>query len=226
MLTKRDKAIIADLNKFRVMDRDSIAELHFPTLKNPQYAANNVLLRLLRDGHIQRSTSFIPYCYFGPDISMKKNSAKIGHFLAILNIYKEILKHGKLDVFLVEPKYGSKGMAEPDIFCIFRKTPFFIEVQKTIYSEKQMNDKLERYIDLHHSGVIDKETWQPLDKKVFPRLLIISNQRYALDRAYPFTVIQSQSFTTFLQSLKPKREPNSEGVQVKSTNGTLQLHIK
>ena len=56
MLTKRDKAIIADLNKFRVMDRDSIAELHFPTLKNPQYAANNVLLRLLQDGHIQRST--------------------------------------------------------------------------------------------------------------------------------------------------------------------------
>lgn len=60
MLTKRDKAIINNLNKFRVMDRNSIAELHFANVKNPINAANTVLLRLWRDGHIQRSTSFEP----------------------------------------------------------------------------------------------------------------------------------------------------------------------
>nr|WGD74903.1 hypothetical protein P5631_13145 [Bacillus subtilis] len=42
-LTNRDKAIIADLNKFRVMDRDTIAELHFGNLRRPKYATNNVL---------------------------------------------------------------------------------------------------------------------------------------------------------------------------------------
>ena len=87
MLTERDKAIIKDLNRFRVMDRDSIAELHFAGLKNPKYAANNVLLRLLRDGQIQRSTAFTPFVYFGPGVSMKQNSGKIGHFLAILNVF-------------------------------------------------------------------------------------------------------------------------------------------
>jgi hypothetical protein len=208
-LTKRDKAIITDLNKFRVMDRDSIAELHFSNLKNPKYAANNVLLRLLRDGQIQRSTAFVPYVYFGPDVSIKKNSAKIGHFLAILNVYKEIRKLGSLETFLVEPKYGSKGLVEPDIFCIFRNTGFFIEVQKTMYSEKQMTDKLMRYVDLFNAGIMAKP---------FPHVLILSEQRYAIDWEYPFRVFQAESFTQFIQSLKREKESevkNTGGIKIK-----------
>ncbi|MBP1944651.1 hypothetical protein [Cytobacillus luteolus] len=225
-LTKRDKAIIADLNRFRVMDRDSIAELHFNNLKDPTYAANTVLLRLTREEQIQRSESFTPYVYFGPEVSMKKNSAKIGHFLAILNVYKEILKHGKVDTFQVEPKYIAKGEgAEPDIFCIFRRTPFFIEVQKTIYSEKQMSDKLDRYVDLYESGVIAGEPWQPSDKKVFPHVLILSEQRYPIDNNYPFRVVQAQSFTQFLNSLKPKEQRVQEPIKVQSNNGSIKLNI-
>lgn len=223
-LTKRDKAIIDDLNKFRVMDRDSVADIHFKNLKNPVLAANNVLLRLVREEQIQRSKAFTPYVYFGPEVSMKKNSAKIGHFLAIVNVYKEILKHGRVDTFLVEPKYGKKGTAEPDVFCIYRKTPFFIEVQKTIYSEKQMSEKLERYVDLFQSGIIAGEPWQNPEKRVFPHILIISEQRYAIDGEYPFRIIQAPSFGDFLSSLKPKdkaqsktlpKNPNNNGIKVK-----------
>ncbi|MGM0878887.1 MAG: hypothetical protein ACQEWV_30530 [Bacillota bacterium] len=224
-LNKRDKSIIENLNRFRVMDRDSIADIHFKGLKNPQYAANNVLLRLLRDGHIQRSTSFAPYCYFGPDVSMKKNSAKIGHFLAILNVYKDILQYGNLDTFLVEPKFGDKGMAEPDLFCIFRRTAFFIEVQKTIYSEKQMNDKLDRYRKLYKSGVMTREAWQNPDKPIFPHILILSEQRYAIDRTYPFKVILAQTFTKFLQMMKPKEEKKAEPVK-KSADGGIKVRIQ
>jgi hypothetical protein len=201
MLTGRDKAIIKDLNRFRVMDRDSIAELHFPNVKNPERAANNVLLRLLRDGEIQRSKSFIPYVYFGPEINMKQNSAKIGHFLAILNTYKEMRKLGKLTTFQVEPKYGSKGIVEPDIFANFRDTHFFIEVQRTLYSEKQINEKINRYVDFYHSGVMAKP---------FPHLVILSEQRYAIDLQLPFKVFQAQSFSLFLQSLKPKEQPKDQ----------------
>jgi hypothetical protein len=207
-LSSRDKAIIRDLNRFRVMDRDSIAELHFAGLKNPRLAANNVLLRLLRDGQIQRSTAFVPYCYFGPETQMKKNSAKIGHFLAILEVYKEMRKLGKLETFLVEPKYGSKGVAEPDIFAMYRNTPFFIEVQKTVYSEKQMNEKLQRYVDFYNTGIMSKP---------FPRVLILSDQRYAIDGDYPFKIFQSESFTQFNQSLtqqpKPSSQPQSSGIR-------------
>src|SRR5690606_7561710 len=140
-------------------------------LKNPSYAANNVLLRLLRDGHIQRSTAFVPYVYFGPDVNMKKNSAKIGHFLAILNTYKDMRRNGKVDAFLVEPKYGDKGTVEPDIFAIYRGAPFFIEVQKTIYSEKQMTDKMDRYMNLYTSSFRD-ESWRDIrGNTIFPHVL-------------------------------------------------------
>lgn len=196
-LSNRDKAIIQDLNKFRVMDRDSISELYFKGLKNPKFSANNVLLRLLRDGHIQRSTAYVPYLYFGSDTNIKKDSAKIGHFLAILNVYKELKQLGDLETFLVEPKYGKKGeCAEPDIFCRYRQTNFFLEVQRTVYSEKLMNEKLERYVDLYNTGIMTHP---------FPHILILSDQRYAIDHRndYPFKIFQSESFLHFVQQLKP-----------------------
>lgn len=212
MLNERDKAIIKDLNRFRVMDRDSVSELYFSNVKNPKDSTNHVLLRLLRDGHIQRSKSFVPYVYFSTESNLKKDSAKIGHFLAILQTYKEMRQLGKLTTFLVEPKYGSKGIVEPDIFCTFRDTHFFIEVQRTLYSEKQMNEKINRYVDFYHSGVMAKP---------FPHVLILSEQRYAIDMELPFKVFQSQSFSQFTQSLK---EPDKNFI--KNHSGTnLKLKI-
>jgi hypothetical protein len=203
-LTNRDREIIKLLNKFRVMDRDSIAEIHFSNTKEPKKAANNVLLRLLRDGKIQRSTAFVPYVYFGPDTNIKKDSAKIGHFLAIVDVYKELKRLGNLGTFLVEPKFGKKGeCAEPDIFCQYRKTNFFVEVQRTVYSEKQMNEKLGRYIDLYNTGNMAAP---------FPHVLILSDQRYAIDGEYPFKIFQAESFTQFVSRLKPEvKEVNSKG---------------
>lgn len=217
MLTTRDRAILDDLNKFRVMDRDSIAELHFKGLKNPKYAANNILLRLHREGYVQRSTAFVPYMYFGSEVSMKKKSAKIGHFLAIVEVYKEMKRLGEVDTFLVEPKFGNKGKAEPDIFCIYRRTPFFIEVQKSIYSEKQIKDKMDRYLDLYNSRTIENEPWQPTDKKVFPHVLILSDQRFPIDGLYPFRIMQAPSFSQFLKALKVKNgTQKQENITVKS----------
>ncbi|MGF6947767.1 hypothetical protein QF028_000260 [Neobacillus sp. B4I6] len=69
---------------------------------------------------------------------------------------------------MIEPKYGNKGTAEPDVFCIYRRTPFFIEVKKSIYSEKQMKVKMNSYLDLFDSRIIENEPLQPVDKKVFP----------------------------------------------------------
>jgi hypothetical protein len=161
--------------------------------------------------------TFVPYVYFGSEVSMKKNSQKIGHFLAIVAVYKEINRLGELDTFLVEPKYGNKGTAEPDVFCIYRRTPFFIEVQKSIYSEKQIKDKMDRYLDLFDSKIIKDEPWQPVDKRVFPHILILSEQRYAIDGSYPFKIMQAPSFTEFLQTLKVKIVPQKqEPITIKS----------
>ncbi|WJM62879.1 hypothetical protein QTN46_04380 [Bacillus amyloliquefaciens] len=190
------------------MDRDTIAELHFGNLRRPKYAANNVLLRLLRDGHIQRSTARQPYVYFGGETTMKKNSAKIDHFLAIGNVYKE-MRGQALESFLVEPKYGDKGTVEPDIFALYRRTPFFIEVQRSVYSEKQMREKLDRYEAFFQSGIIALEPWQNPERIMFPHVLILSDTRYGLP-SFPFKVFQAPTFTAFIQSItKPQPQPAS-----------------
>ena len=237
-LSQRDKAIIADINRFRVMDRDSIAELHFSHLKRPINSANAVLKRLVTDGHIRRSTKFgAPYLYLSRETALSEDSAKIGHYLAILGVYKDILRHGTLDVFQVEPKYGGKGTVEPDVFCIFRKhgmtgrTPFFIEVQNTFYSQKVMTQKLKRYEELYQSRIIAQEPWQPSDRPpVFPIVLIISEHRYAIDGSYPFRVIQAQSFTQFMQSLKPAQPKEEQQLKPRTVSqlkysGGIKIHL-
>ncbi|WP_232230213.1 hypothetical protein [Bacillus sp. J37] len=203
-LSKRDKAICSDLNRFRCMSLDDIADIHFKGLKKPKNSANNVLKRLYRDGHIKRSTAFQPYVYFGSEVNIKSDSAKIGHFLAIVQVYREMSLFGKFDVFQVEPKYGSKGEVEPDIFCIYNKSPFFIEVQKTIYGQKTMDEKLKRYEKLYDSKIIEKEPWQPKNNKQFPIVLILSEQRFALDDLYSFELFQAVSFSQFLNTLEPQ----------------------
>ncbi len=208
-LTKRDKAIIADLQRFRVMSRDDIADIHFKGLKRPQESANNVLLRLVREGHIQRSTAFVPYVYFCAESGIKKNSQKIPHYLEIVKTYKEILSTGPVEHFTVEPKYR-KGLAEPDAFFIYQRTPFFLECQRSIYSEKMMEEKLNRYLALYESGLIADESWQPAGKVVFPYILILSDTRYAINQRYPFRVFQAPSFMQFIQSLKPRDERRQE----------------
>lgn len=199
MLTKRDRGIIKNIERFRVMDRDSIAQLHFNNLSNPQKACNNVLLRLVREGHIQRSTHFQPYVYMSAESQIKKSSQKIQHYLALLETYKEIIKSGIAEEFLIEPRYGNKGTVEPDIFLKFRGTNFFIEVQRTIYSDKQMNDKIDRYINLYNQNVFDK----------FPHILIITDTQYPINNKLPFKIFQAPSFVDFLNSLKPKKPATS-----------------
>jgi hypothetical protein len=209
MLTNRDKEILKDLRRFRCLDRD-IAALHFAGLKNPVHSANNVLLRLLRDGQVTRSNIFTPYVYFPADTSIKKASQKVNHFLAILGVYKELRKLGDLGTFLVEPKYGKKGVAEPDVYCQYRRTGFFVEVQRTVYSEKQLHDKLDRYVDLFNSGIMATP---------FPHVLILGDHRYTINGDYPFRIFQANSFTEFVQSLKqqpqPVKQPESTGVKIK-----------
>lgn len=199
-LSSRDKAIIADVNRFRVMDRDSIAELHFADKKRPINSANNVLKRLVSDGYLRRSTAWgTPYLYLSAESSIKANSAKIPHYLEILNAYKDI----KPATFTVEPKYA-KGMAEPDAFFIWRKTPFFLECQRSFYSQKQIDAKFKRYKALYDSGLVFAESWQPANRKVFPYILVLSEVRWLVNGEFPFKVVQAQSFRQFAESVRPR----------------------
>lgn len=178
-MNARDKAIVEDIQRFRVLSRDLIADLHFQDVKNKVTAANYVLKRLRRDKYISCSDDRRQYIYFPAEGAIKRDSTKIPHFLMIADFYKQIAQIEKPRVFLVEPKY-SKGMPEPDAFMIWKGMPWHIEIQRSNYSDRQMKEKLTRYDHYFLSNEWHNEEWQRPDKKIFPYLWISGVGKYAI----------------------------------------------
>lgn len=185
----RDKAILADLERFRCLSRDDIAELHFSHTKHPVTHTNMVLKRLRRDGLIRCSTERRKYIYFPAERSIKTDSQKINHFLAIAGFFREVRRSEQPRVFQVEPKLGGKGLPEPDVFMIWKGAPWYIEIQRSHYTDRVMNEKLNRYEQYFVGGEWEREPWQPPTKKMFPYLWIVGKGRYKTD-GRPFRVYQ------------------------------------
>lgn len=198
-MNKRDLQIIRDLERFRVMSRDDIIDLYFSHLKNPITGANIVLKRLVRDKQIDVSKSFSPFVYFPNGSTMKRNSTKIPHFLKLVEIYRQLQKHARIDSFLIEPKY-KKGLAEPDILVTIKGRPFFIEVQRNLYSQKVMDQKMKRYEALKYSGEFEQ----------FPYIIMVSDTRYEIKP--DLKVFQVTSINEFIENVK---RPVSKEITIK-----------
>jgi hypothetical protein len=182
-MKKRDLALLNDLQRFRCLTRDDIINLHFNNLKQPVTCCNTVLKRLRRDGYIEVSTKQQPYIYFASPSPIKKDSTKIPHFLKIAEFYRNLLAFEHPRSFIVEPKYG-KGFMEPDAFMIWKRAPFFVEIQRSVYSDKVMKEKVSRYESYFMSNVWQQESWQPENKKVFPTVIMITDTRYNIESPY------------------------------------------
>jgi len=200
MMRKRDKAILEDLQKFRCMSRDDIVDLHFSHLSNKVGACNTVMKRLRRDGHVEVNVFQQPYIYFPAPSPIKRDSAKIPHFLKIVDFYKQLRKHSIPKIFEVEPKYGKEFM-EPDAFMIWQGAPFFVEIQLSHYSQKVMKDKINRYEKYALSGKWKNESWQPANKKVFPYIWIIGDHHYNIESKV-LRIFQSVNANSFLKEIK------------------------
>jgi hypothetical protein len=198
-MNNRDKAIMNDLRRFRCMTRDDIADIHFGGIKDRVKAANDVLKRLRRDELIDCSKEWRQYVYF-PVPGIKKDSAKINHFLAIVDFYKQLLPFEKPLMMVVEPKYG-KGNPEPDVFMIWRNTPFFVEIQRNFYNDKQMKEKIERYETYYALEEWKLESWQA-EKKMFPRIWFITDTKYNITAS--FKVAQTPDVASLLNQFKLK----------------------
>lgn len=188
-MNTRDKAIVEDIEKFRCLTRDDIADLHFSHTKHPITQTNMVLKRLRRDGLLKCSTERRKYVYFPYGTKIKPESQKINHFLSIAQFYKDLRSNEEPRVFEVEPKYG-KGMPEPDAFMIWKGNAWFLEVQRTMYTAKVMRQKLDRYEHYFNSGEWEREAWQPPHKKIFPLIWITGEGNYDVS-GRPFRVYQS-----------------------------------
>lgn len=199
-----------------MLSRDDIIDLHFKGLKQPVTCANTVLKRLRRDGYIDVNMNHQPYLYFSSPAPIKKDSTKIPHFLKIVEFYREISKYGLPKNFIVEPKYG-KGYMEPDAFMIWKGTPFFVEIQRSVYSSKVMDEKINRYEAYFQSNEWQQETWQPQHKKVFPAVIMLTDTRYDVKES-SVTFHQVQRVDLLIKMFEPKKiSVNTPGLQLKSS---------
>jgi len=171
-MNTRDKLIIADLEKFRVLSREHIATLHFNNCKNKVNECNRVMLRLTRENKVSVSKERRMYNYF-PSKHIKKDSSKLNHYLAIADLYVKLMQFDKPRRYDVEPKLNFINGPEPDVFAIWHNKLFFIEIQLSDYSKKQWQEKMNRYEMYFLSEAWKGLDWQPQDKKLFPTVWIV-----------------------------------------------------
>lgn len=188
-MNKRDTAILDDLKKFKVLSRDQLIKLHFSDNKQPHIVANRVLKRLTDRQYIDVSKEKRQYEYFPLPRPMRKDSTKIPHFKAIADFYINACQYAQPSQFIVEFKPMTKGGIEPDIFMKWKYNgkllPYLVEIQRNIYSKKQIQNKMNLYREYYESDI-----WRQYSKN-FPIIWIITDKEYDID-TLGMSVIQTK----------------------------------
>jgi len=226
-LSQRDNDIIAFINQFRAVDRDSLVNLFFKQLKSPVNACNSVMVRLYRLGLIERTQQYSPTVYLPVDAKIKKNSQKILHFLSILDVYKQMCTYSTPKQVIVEDKpTGRKGGIEPDLFCIFKGSPFWIEIQRNQYTEQKMQAKVNLYEEFFFSDEWRSLHWQPEDRPVlFPSVILITPVRYAVTSDY-IRIIQVASIHELMEKYKGSSKQTKEvRSRTTSSSGGIKINL-
>ena len=210
-LSQRDRDIIAFINQFRAVDRDSLVELFFKQLKSPVNACNSVMVRLYRLGLIERTQQYSPTVYLPVDAKIKKNSQKTLHFLSILDVYKQMCEYSTPKQVIVEDKpTGRKGGIEPDLFCIFKGSPFWVEIQRNQYPEQKMQAKINLYEEFFSSDEWKTLYWQPGNQTaIFPSVILITPIRYAVSSNH-LRIIQVASIHELMEKYKGSQKQKKE----------------
>ncbi|MEZ0117805.1 UNVERIFIED_ORG: hypothetical protein ABRZ91_001762 [Heyndrickxia coagulans] len=183
-MQKRDLNILDSLEKFKCLERDQIAELHFSQNANPIVNCNRVLKRLRDQGYIQANTNraFKQYVYFLKPSTIKIDSQKIDHYLMIAQGYIDMHKIKPVSSYLIEPKIQHAKFI-PDVYCQWIGKRWFLEYQNSFYTTNQLINKLEKYVEYFKKGYWKDE-----------RVLIIGKVNKKFDtRDFPFKFRQIES---------------------------------
>ncbi|MGG3186872.1 hypothetical protein ABEP42_02540 [Priestia megaterium] len=226
-LSQRDKDIIAFINQFRAVDRDSLVDLFFRQLKSPVNACNSVMVRLYRLGLIERTQQYSPTVYLPVDAKIKKNSQKILHFLSILDVYKQMCKYSTPKQVIVEDKpTGRKGGIEPDLFCIFKGSPFWIEIQQNQYSEQKIQAKISLYEEFFFSDEWKALQWQPEDRAaLFPSVILITPVRYAVSSDH-IRIIQVATIHELMKKYKGSaKQQRDEKTRTSASSSGVKINL-
>ena len=91
---------------------------------------------------------------------------------------------------------------EPDIFTIWRQSPFFIEVQNSVYSKKVMQEKVNRYEFYFHSLEWQRRIMATEEIQILS-LLIVTDTQYDI-YSPNFRIFQTKSIHDFMNQMVVK----------------------
>lgn len=203
-MRERDKAILDSLKKFRVLNRDQIIAMHFKDTKQAITNCNRVMNRLHLQGNVRVDKGSRPFNYFHGESNMKFNSMKAPHFKMIADMYITMCKYSKPQEFEVEPKIDIKGSVEPDAYAVWNGCPFYIEVQRSLYSKKVMQTKVNRYLDYFLSGLWKNPN---LLSNTFPIVIILTETEYKIDTVDGVRFLQAKDIDDLVKKHMTKKAP-------------------
>ncbi|WP_426629880.1 hypothetical protein [Priestia megaterium] len=128
---------------------------------------------------------------------------------------------------IVEDKpTGRKGGIEPDLFCIFKGSPFWIEIQRTQYSEQKMQAKINLYEEFFFSDEWKALHWQPEGRSsIFPSVILITPVRYAVSSEH-IRIIQVASIHELMEKYKSSTKQQREAKPItQSSSGGIRINL-
>ena len=128
---------------------------------------------------------------------------------------------------IVEDKpTGRKGGIEPDLFCIFKRSPFWIEIQRNQYSEQKMQAKINLYEEFFFSDEWKALHWQPEDRAaIFPSVILITPVRYAVSSDH-IRIIQIASIHELMEKYKGSAKQQRDGrSRVPSSSNGIKINL-
>jgi hypothetical protein len=219
-LRKRDLDILTSLEKFKCFTTSQLAALHFSNNANPIVTANRVLKRLRLSNYITSNTdrSFQEYIYFINPPPIKTDSQKIDHYLLINQTIIDMKSYSPISVLHVETSLSDSNII-PDIYVKgWLDNDWFIECQNSVYTTKQLYNKLDKYEDYFHKGYWNNE-----------RVLIVGKVNLKFKpEDYSFKIKQVRGIgdlSGIIEQLKQKKYQQFKENVYKSVNGEVKFSL-
>lgn len=143
------KDILKHFETFPASSRDQLLRLFYGGDKKKIPTLNEKLLKLRDRGLIDVNKEIKPYVYFSVPLRVKKRSNKLDHHLAIVNFWIKMIESGKPPAILGYEYNFGENMARPDLIITWGNKPYFVEIQRTIISQKRMEKKIKLYEEVY-----------------------------------------------------------------------------
>ncbi|MFL0475827.1 hypothetical protein ACH0CI_28020, partial [Priestia sp. 179-F W1.4 NHS] len=112
------------------------------------------------------------------------------------------------------------------LFCIFKGSPFWIEIQRNQYSEQKMQEKINLYEEFFFSDEWRSLHWQPEDRSaLFPSVILITPVRYSVSSEH-IRLIQVTSIHELIEKYKSSSKQTKEvRSRTTSSSGGIKINL-